>query len=141
MRKHMKKLAVLLTVFIAAGLLAGCGKSTELADCFDEAEVLSKAENAITVANEEGFDAYYALWDDSLKANILEKDFNEQFLARVEKEGEFKGIGKEAVIGQTDEKTGKNYAIAVVIGEYTDGKIQYTISFDEDMNMIQFFIK
>lgn len=137
----MRKIISLLTMFIIMGMLAGCGKSTELADVFDEKEVISKAENAVTVANEGGFEAYYELWDDSLKPKILEKDYNEQFLAMVEKKGEFKGIGKTVVVGQTDEKTGKNYAIAVLVGEYSEGKIQYTISFDEDMNMIQFFIK
>lgn len=137
----MRKIVSLLTMFILMGMLAGCGKSTELADVFDEEEVISKAENAVIVANEGVFEGYYELWDDSLKSQILEKDYNEQFLAMVEKKGEFKGIGKTVVVGQTDEKTGKNYAIAVIIGEYSDGKIQYTISFDENMNMIQFFIK
>lgn len=137
----MRKIVSLLTMFIIMGMLAGCGKSTELADVFDEKEVISKAENAVTVANEGGFEAYYELWDDSLKSKILEKDYNEQVLAVVEKKGEFEGIGKTVVVGQTDEKTGKNYAIAVLVGEYSEGKIQYTISFDEDMNMIGFFIK
>lgn len=137
----MRKIVGLLTMFILMGMLAGCGKSTELADVFDEKEVISKAENAVTVANEGEFEGYYELWDDSLKSKILEKDYNEQFLAMVEKKGEFKGIGKTVVVGQNDEKTGKNYAIAVLVGEYSEGKIQYTISFDEDMNMIQFFIK
>lgn len=137
----MRKIVSLLTMFILMGMLAGCGKSTELADVFDEKEVISKAENAVTVANEGGFEGYYELWDDSLKSKILEKDYNEQFLAVVEKKGEFKGIGKSVVVGQTDEKTGKNYAVAVLVGEYSDGKIQYTISFDEDMNMIGFYIK
>lgn len=137
----MRKIVSLLTMFIIMGMLAGCGKSTELADVFDEKEVISKAENAVTVANEGGFEAYYELWDDSLKSKILEKDYNEQLLAVVEKKGEFEGIGKTVVVGQTDEKTGKNYAIAVLVGEYSEGKIQYTISFDEDMNMIGFFIK
>lgn len=137
----MRKIVSLLTMFILMGMLAGCGKSTELADVFDEKEVISKAENAVTVANEGEFKGYYELWDDSLKSKILEKDYNEQVLAVVEKKGEFKGIGKTVVVGQTDEKTGKNYAIAVLVGEYSEGKIQYTISFDEDMNMIGFFIK
>lgn len=137
----MRKIVSLLTMFILMGMLTGCGKSTELADVFDEKEVISKAENAVTVVNEDGFEEFHELWDDSLKSKILEKDYNEQVLAVVEKKGEFKGIGKSVVVGQTDEKTGKNYAVAVLVGEYSDGKIQYTISFDEDMNMIGFFIK
>lgn len=137
----MRKIVGLLTMFILMGMLAGCGKSTELADVFDEKEVISKAENAVTVVNEDGFEEFHELWDDSLKSKILEKDYNEQVLAVVEKKGKFKGIGKTVVVGQTDEKTGKNYAIAVLVGEYSEGKIQYTISFDEDMNMIGFYIK
>lgn len=137
----MRKIVSLLTMFILMGMLTGCGKSTELADVFDEKEVISKAENAVTVVNEDGFEEFHELWDDSLKSKILEKDYNEQVLAVVEKKGEFKGIGKSVVVGQTDEKTGKNYAVAVLVGEYSDGKIQYTISFDEDMNMIGFYIK
>lgn len=137
----MRKIVSLLTMFILMGMLAGCGKSTELADVFDEKEVISKAENAVTVVNEDGFEEFHELWDDSLKSKILEKDYNEQVFAVVEKKGEFEGIGKTVVVGQTDENTGKNYAIAVLVGEYSEGKIQYTISFDEDMNMIGFFIK
>lgn len=137
----MRKIVSLLTMFIIMGMLAGCGKSTELADVFDEKEVISKAENAVIVVNEDGFEEFHELWDDRLKSKILEKDYNEQVFAVVEKKGEFEGIGKTVVVGQTDEKTGKNYAVAVLVGEYSDGKIQYTISFDEEMNMIGFYIK
>lgn len=81
----MRKIVSLLTMFILMGMLTGCGKSTELADVFDEKEVISKAENAVTVVNEDGFEEFHELWDDSLKSKILEKDYNEQVLAVVEK--------------------------------------------------------
>lgn len=34
-----------------------------------------------------------------------------------------------------------DYGGVVMIGDYEDGKIQFTIAFDEDMKLVQFLIK
>lgn len=44
-------------------------------------------------------------------------------------------------MGGTDKNAGIDYAGAVMVGDYEDGKIQFTVAFDQNMEMIQFLIK
>lgn len=137
----MRKVAGFVMAFVLMAMLVGCGKDTELSEHFDETEILKQAENVVNIANEGSFDNYQELWEESLRSKIDEQSFDEQVLPVIKEKGAFESIGKKVVIGQKDEKTGMDYAVAILIGEYSNGKIQYTISFDEDLNMIGFFLK
>ena len=36
---------------------------------------------------------------------------------------------------------GRDYAVAIAVVKYSDGKIQFSIVFDDEMKLAQFFIK
>ena len=78
---------------------------------------------------------------EELKAGITEEQFAEACDPYLDKCGEFEEITKTVFAGGHDKNSEIDYATAVMIGEYEDGKIQFTVSFDEDMEMIQFLIK
>ena len=78
---------------------------------------------------------------EELKASITEEQFATACDPYLDKCGEFKEITKTVFAGGYDKNSDIDYATAVMVGEYEDGKIQFTVSFDEDMELIQFLIK
>lgn len=132
----------LAAVTVVGALAAGCGEnSTKLPDCFDEETVKEEAKAAIKLAESDNYKEFIKLFNDQVAGTLTEDSYKTQYLAVVKEKGEFESFGKEVVIGQTDEESGANYAASIVVANYTDGKIQYSVGFDEEMKLIQFLIK
>ena len=75
--------------------------------------------------------------------NILTVDeFANQCDPYLEKCGSFKEISKTIFLGNVDKETQAAYGGVVMIGSYEEGTIQFTISFNEDINtLVILFIK
>lgn len=130
---------------IAAGILAalfltGCAQS-QLSDKFDEETVKEEAKKAVELFNERDYQGILDMGDENMKNGITAEQFAEASDPYLDKCGEFQEIGKTVVLGTTDKETGKEFGGIVMIGNYEDGKIQFTIAFDEDMKLVQFLIK
>lgn len=79
--------------------------------------------------------------DENMKNGITAEQFAEASDPYLDKCGKFQEIGKTVVLGTSDKETGKEFGGVVMIGNYEEGKIQFTIAFDEDMKLVQFLIK
>lgn len=138
---RMKKAGIFTAMaLMAAVFTAGCGQA-KLPEGFSEAEVKAEAEKSIALFNERDYEGIRQMGSEELKAGITEEQFASACDPYLDKCGEFKEITKTVFAGGHDKNSGIDYATAVMIGEYEDGKIQFTVSFDEDMEMIQFLIK
>ena len=137
----MKKAGIFTAIAVLAGIFtAGCGQA-KLPESFSEEEVKKEAEKSIALFNERDYAGLIEMCSEELKAGITEEQFAEACDPYLDKCGEFEEITKTVFAGGHDKNSGIDYATAVMIGEYEDGKIQFTVSFDEDMEMIQFLIK
>jgi len=121
--------------------LAGCS-GNKLAENYDEQTVRQAAHAAIEKMNEGDFDAITneMIRDDLktvLSATVL-SGAADQILAGA---GAFESYADDAVGGTKDNKTGEDYATAVVVVQYTNKKVTYTISFDNQMKIVGFFMK
>ena len=125
---------------LAALFLTGCSQN-QLSDKFDEETVKEEAEKAVELFNERDYQGIIDMGDENMKNSITAEQFAEASDPYLDKCGEFQEIGKTVVLGSTDEDTGMDYGGVVMIGNYADGKIQFTIGFDEDMKLVQFLIK
>lgn len=130
---------------IAAGILAalfltGCSQN-QLSDKFDEETVKEEAEKAVELFNERDYQGILDMGDENMKNGITAEQFAEASDPYLDKCGEFQEIGKTVVLGTSDKETGKEFGGVVMIGNYEEGKIQFTIAFDEDMKLVQFLIK
>ncbi len=135
-----KKIKYLLIGILAAAALTGCAQS-KLSDKFDEETVKEEAMKSVELFNERDYQAIIDMGDDRLKENITAEQFAQASDPYLDKRGEFEKISKTVVLGTSDEETGMDYGGVVMIGDYEDGKIQFTIAFDEDMKLVQFLIK
>ncbi|MDD3338407.1 MAG: DUF3887 domain-containing protein [Lachnospiraceae bacterium] len=123
-------------------LLVGCsGPGSELPEAFDEETVKSEAMKAVELFNARDYQGIIDMGDDNLKAAITEEVFAKQGDPYLDKDGAFQEIEKTVVLGSKDKNTGLEYGGVVMIGDYENGKIQFTISFDVDMKLVQFVIR
>lgn len=138
---NVKKVVFVLGIVLVCSVVTGCSGSTKLADSFDEETVKKSAEEAIGLIHSNDYEAFAEKFEEATKASITKDVFDTQIKAVVDAKGKFESFEKETIIGQTDKDTGKNYAGIIVIAKYENGKVQYTIGYNEDMKLIQFLIK
>ncbi len=138
---RMKKAGIFTAMaLMAAVFTAGCGQA-KLPEGFSEAEVKAEAEKSIALFNERDYEGIRQMGSEELKAGITEEQFATACDPYLDKCGKFEEITKTVFAGGHDKNSDIDYATAVMVGEYEDGKIQFTVSFDEDMELIQFLIK
>ena len=137
----MKKiLSIMLTLSLVIGLIAGCS-TPKLSEKFDEKNVKSSAENAIKLLNDGEYEKFCTdLPREDLKA-VFTVDVLKNAVAQVmPNAGAFVEFSSESIIGQKD-KDGNESAVAVIVAKYENKKVTYTISFDENMKLIGFYLK
>ena len=136
MTKTRKLFTILLTFTLLASLLTGCSKN-KLSDVFDEETVKQQAMSDITLAESNDFAGWQARFTPEYQSAVTEEAYT-TYLDTLNEKGAFKEFGKIAIIGQ--EQNGTNYAVAVIICKHENGDIQYTVAYDENMNLVQFTI-
>lgn len=121
-------------------LLAGCS-STKLSKAFDEQTVKDTAKEIVADSSKGDYESIWKMFSkemqDALSADALTKNVQTNFA----NPGVFKKIKDIAVVGQKDKKTNTDQAVAVVVAEYENQNIAYTISFNTDMKVIGFYMK
>lgn len=139
MKRNFKKwMGMIVCLLLAAGILTGCSLEGGLADCFDKDTLIQQAKEDIQLAQSNDFEGWKARFAGEVQAQITEEVYT-QYLGTLETLGELQDFGKAAVVGQ--EQDGKNYAGVVIQADYTDKDAKYSLGYDEDMNLIQFFIQ
>ena len=137
----MKKRISILFIGALAVCMMGCTK-TKLAEEFEEEKVIKEAKAVIQMINEGETEA---VWEDKFNAKMQSALTKEDWLSAIdpimEDAGEFQSYEKEAVTGTEEPDTGEEFATAVIVAEYENGKNQYTITFNKSMQLTGFFVK
>ena len=135
----MKKwMMMVLATLMIAGVLAGCSSGSKLPEGFDEETLKKQAVADIELASSDNFEGWKGRFQKDLQAQLTEASYN-SFMETLKSKGEFKEYGKSAFVGQ--EQDGKKYAACVLIVKYAEGDIQYSVGYDEEMNLVQFTMK
>ena len=136
----MKKIRFIAILLLSALMLCACKSGSSLADVFSEEDVKAKAKEAIELFNAKEYQSLIDMGTDEFKAAVTVEQFEQAGDSALEKLGEFKSADKFAIAGQQDNEK-KDYAAVVAVGEYEQGKMQFTMAFDDEMKLVQFFIK
>ncbi|MDE7478677.1 MAG: DUF3887 domain-containing protein, partial [Lachnospiraceae bacterium] len=115
--------------------------SQSLPEQFDEETVKAEAEKAIGYFNERDYQSILDMSSDEFQELITVEEFASQSDPYLDKCGAYQDIAKTIVLGNVDKETQKAYGGVVMVGNYKDGTIQFTIAFDEDMKLVQFVIR
>ena len=126
MKKKMMAigLAVLMLLTVLSACSGGSASNQKLDPAFSEDTLKQSAEKVIDEWNSQEF-------KDKLNANVL-KDAWDQTMPKL---GEFRSIK------QTETAPNNKSALVVAVAEYENGKAQFTIGFDQNMKIDNFFIK
>lgn len=139
-RKTVVLLTLVLLVGFVAILLSGCG-ATKLAESFNEDEVISLAEEVIGLMSNGDYEAITNKVREDLRKDLSPEVLKNAADLVLKNAGGFKQFQKSSVIGQKSKSTGEDYAVAIVITEYENKKVTYTISFNTDMEIVGFYLK
>lgn len=123
-------------------LLTGCQPaSSELPEGFDEERVEEEARRSIGYFNEKDYQSILNMGCREFQEVMTEEEFAEQCDPMREKRGTFREIIKTVFYGVKDQKDGKEYGGAVLVGDYEEGRISFYITFDEDMKLAEWMIR
>lgn len=137
MKKGFCKITVLLVMLFA---LTACG-AQPLPEQFEEDTVREAAEQAISYFNEQDYQSIIEMGSDEFQKALTAEEFTSQCDPYHEKCGAFQEISKTIFAGNIDKETQEAYGGVVMVGTYEEGTIQFTIAFNEDMELIQFIIR
>lgn len=137
----MKKKIVLLVsmVCVFAMMLVGCG--TQLPEQFDEDAIKAQAETIVGYINDNDMEGFCQVpmsagLKDALTVEYMQSIVDQYIGSR----GDFVEYKSNVVVASKD-SDGNECAVAVVIAKYTNQKVTYTISLNEQMELIGFYLK
>lgn len=136
----MKKLCLSLLTLLLALSLAACA-SAELAEGFDETEVKTRAKELVATINTQDYDAVVAEIREDLQGQLSAQSLEDAWAPLLEKSGAFETFSSVAAYGQADKATGENYAVCVLVCKYENASRTFTLSMDEDMELVGLYMK
>lgn len=128
-----RKLKVFGLIAIMLALMVGCG-SSKLSDSYSEDELRVASEEVIANMNQENYVAVLEGGSNELKGALDAQKLEEAWDMYSDR-GEFEEISKMSFV----EKDG--YGLVVAIAEYENKKIQFTLSYNPEMELSGFWVK
>lgn len=137
MQKLLAKLSLILLILI---MFTACAPES-LPDKFDEEKVKTSAENIITLfSNEEYEKITNEFTREDLKVGLTADVLGGAKSKIMPNAGSFVEFSNTSMVAQKD-KEGKDFVAAVLVVKYENQTVTYTISFDENMKLIGFYLK
>ena len=130
----MKKLIQVISIILGLMMFTGCG-ATKLSDAFSEEKLKTAVEMVVDNLNNEKYDEVIATGSEDLKSKLTAEKLKEPWSKMKDKLGAFDSITKEVFVGKDDS------AIVIVTTKYEKGNVQFTISYNEAMEMIGIYMK
>lgn len=134
----MKRVKLLLVALLTGIILVGCS-SSKLSDAFDESTLKSRGQEVVNLIVNEEYDKISAQMSDKMKEAVsseeLEKTLRDTWDSVKGKLGEFEKISKEGIVGA------ENLASVIEVAKFKNGKVQFTINYNENMELEGIFLK
>lgn len=129
----MKKIWKFVTVVCFLGMLVGCGGNQ--LENFTEEQLHEESVKVIDLFNQKEYDAVADLFEDSLKDNISGAQLKQAWDENFSEVGDFVEYSNF-----TYAEKNKNGFVEVT-AKYQNNNVKYTISFDKEMRLTNFFLK
>lgn len=130
----MKKIIRIMITILCFTMLVGCGAG-KLSDNFSEDTLKSEAEAIIDNFNNKQYEEVINRGDENLKSKLTADQLKEVWEQVNSKLGDYEEISKITF----KEKDG--IVSVVALAKYENSKAQFTMSFNEDMELVGIFLK
>jgi len=132
----MKKMTSTLMAVMLLMTLAACNSSNIE---YDKDAAIAAAEDVVDVINTRDYEAITALFREDLQADVTADSLEAAWDSSLQEAGEFVGYKKETT--RAVNQAGVDYIVVVLVSEYENNSLTYTISFDTDMNVAGMYMK
>ena len=129
----MKKVIAAICIIGMIFGLTACG--SKLNSAFDEEKLKSSAEEVLKNLNDKDYDKITAKVVEGTKDKLSPEVLKNAWEPIFEKLGDYDSIAKEAVSGKD------NSASVVIVAKYENSKMQLSVNYNTDMEIIGLFIK
>lgn len=136
----MKKITSLSLLLLVSLLLCACTVDP-LSDQFEEAKLKSHAEEIIAVVNTKDYEAILNRFRTDLRSNITVQQLKDGLGNYLTNAGNYVELTSFTAAGKIDTSTKEDYAVTVNICKYEHSSLTYTISFDENYELIGLYVK
>lgn len=136
----MKWNRIVLITLIISVMLSAC-TAPKLADIFDENAVIEQAKEIVGNINALDFDSVNAKVRADLQEQLPAEKLREIMGQSLTDAGGFVEYTSIVTMGQKSKSTGEDYATAVLVCEYENSTIIYTISMDVNLDIVGIYIK
>ena len=130
----MKKYIKVILIVLCFTVLTGCGIG-KLSDKYSEDTLKKEVEGIIDNFNNGQYEDIIAKGDEVLQSKLRSDQLKDVWEGISPKLGSYEEISKIAF----QEKDG--IAVVVAIARYENSKVQFTMSFNEDMKLVGIYIK
>ncbi|MEA5026922.1 MAG: DUF3887 domain-containing protein [Erysipelotrichaceae bacterium] len=136
----MKKLIKKSLLLFLAVILFGCSGSS-LPKGFDEDEVISKAKDVVAVINTQDYTAVVSLLRSDLQGQVTAEQLQEAWGSYLDAAGDFKEFKTIVTKSQTDSATKEEYAVVVLETVYQNSTRVFTLSFNQELELVGLYMK
>lgn len=137
MKRLLSKLSLLLLILV---MLTACSPKS-LPDNFDEEKVKVQAENVVTLfSNNEYEKVTNEFTREDLKTALTSDVLSDAKAQVMPNAGTLDKFSQSSILAKKD-KDGNDFVLAIVVAKYSNQTVTYTISFDENMKIIGFYLK
>lgn len=129
-----------LILFVSILLLVACS-SNKIPEGFDENELNDKAESIVMLLNDENYSAVYDMFREDIKLLVTLEQIEQVLTTKYEQVGEFEKINQIVITDTKDPNTSEIFAVVIIVSEHKEGNATYTMSFDDALEIVGFYIK
>jgi hypothetical protein len=113
----------------------------KLADSYDENAVISRAKEVVEVINTHDYDAIQAELRDDLEDDLTSDQLKAAWDKTLTDAGDFKDYKSITTVGQKSKSTGEDYAQVVLVCNYENATLIYTIIMDANLEIVGMYLK
>lgn len=127
----MKKIII---AALAVLILFGCSQALD--ESFNEEELLQESTLVVEHLSEGDYEEITETVSKELQTALSKEVLESAWAPLGEKLGNYKGVSKTKVIGNKDKS-----ATVILLADYEKGKMQLTVTYNEEMEIIGLYVK
>jgi hypothetical protein len=136
----MKLNRILFALLVFSIMLTAC-TSTKLADTYDENTVIERGQEIVEIINTQDFDLVNAAFRDDLQEQLTSDQLRDAIGQKIIDAGAFIDYESTSTLGQKSKSTGEDYATVVLVGNYENGSLVFTITMDANLDLVGLYVK
>ena len=136
----MKKITAALVLTALCLSLAACSAPT-LSDKFDEDEVIGRSKQMVSLLNQFDYEAVVSEFREDLQAQLSAEELESALDETLVSAGAFKSVSSSAAYSQQNDAANEEYATCVLVCDYESAKLTFTISMDEELDIVGLYMK